>query len=469
MTEPTLDDVRDYFWRRGNLSWQLWPQQEPIYNGVRTLPKRVETVVILCARQFGKSHLGVLMALEDCLRYPNKCVLIMGPTLKQARDIVTPRIRDIARTAPAGLIKPSKSEGKWYVGDSELVIGGFDLNSSSQRGKTVQTIYVEEIVDSNPDDYTESMRSDLGPALTHSDGGKMIFLTTPPKVPDHPFITDTMAQAELNDALYIFTIKDNHQLTEDQYLACVRRCGGENTTDFRREYLCEIVRDASVVVVPDYDDVTHVSRFEIPLHYHPHVTIDFGGVRDKTVALLHWYNFLDAKAEIWDERVFPPNTPTSEMVKSILEMETQAKGQLIRFADAPGQVQVDLVASGYQVSSPPKDDWQAGVNRMAVAFATGAIRVHERCRFLRQSLKSGTFNRNRTDFERTDALGHCDALAALMYALRVQNETSPYPSLVLNRDRHHIPAAPERIDLSDVVQPLVVGGFKPRGFGTFRI
>lgn len=470
MTDPTLADVRSYFWRRGNLSWQLWPQQEPIYNGIRTLAKRVETVVILCARQFGKSHLGVILAIEDCLRHPNKCVLIMGPTMKQAREIVTPRIRDITRSAPPGLIKPSKSEGKWYIGDSELVIGGFDLNSSSQRGKSVQTIYVEEIVDSNPDDYQESMRSDLGPALTHSDGGKMIFLTTPPKIPDHPFITDTMAQAELNDALYIFTIKDNHQLSPDQVAACIRRCGGEQTTDYRREYLCEIIRDASIVVVPDYDDIRHVSRFEIPLHYKPHVTIDFGGVRDKTVALLHWYNFLDAKTEIWDERVFPPNTATATMVKSILEMERQVPIESVRFADAPGQLQVDLIAGGYQVAMPPKDDWQAGVNRMAVAFSTDGIRIHERCRFLRQSLKSGTFNKHRTDFGRTDTLGHCDALAALMYGIRAQDVTNPYPRLQINRDRYHLPTPLEPdVSLADAVQPVVVGGFRPKRFGSFRV
>jgi hypothetical protein len=392
----------------------------------------------------------------------------MGPTLKQTREIVTPRMREIGKDAPPGLIKPSKSEGKWYIGDSELVIGGFDANSSSQRGKTVQTIYVEEIVDSNPDDYTESMRSDLGPALTHSDGGKMIFLTTPPKIPDHPFITDTMAQAELNDALYIFTIRDNHQLTPDQFAACVKRCGGEQTVDFRREYLCEIIRDPQVVVVPDYDDIVHVARFEVPLHINPQITVDFGGVRDKTVAILHWYNYLENRTEVWDERVFPQNTPTSAMVRSFLEMEKPFK-DVRRIADAPGQVQVDLADTGYQVEIPPKSDWQSGVNQMAVAFSTKTIVVHERCKFLRQSLKSGTFNKHRTDFDRTEALGHCDALAALMYGLRSQDRTNPYPRMTLNRDTYHfVPKEPNEIQLADAMVPYIPTGFTPKRFGTFR-
>lgn len=174
-------------WRVGDLGYQLWPQQIPIYDGVRSLPPSVSEAVVLCARQFGKSHLEVILAVEDCLRYPNSCILIIGPTLKQTTQIVTPRLKEISRDAPPGLVTQSKSESKWIVGSSELVIGGMDINSSSQRGKSVQNIYVEEIVDSKPDDYLESLRSDIGPALTHSKGGRILFITTPPKVPDHPF------------------------------------------------------------------------------------------------------------------------------------------------------------------------------------------------------------------------------------------------------------------------------------------
>lgn len=470
MTEEiSIDGLRRFYWGRGDLEYKLWDQQKGLYHGIRSLNKTVDTVVILCARQFGKSHLGVLLAVEDCVRYPNKCILIMGPTLKQTREIVTPRMRDIAKDAPAGFIRPSKTEGKWYVGQSELVIGGFDLNSSSQRGKTVQNIYVEEIVDSNPDDYTESMRSDLGPALTHSDGGKMIFLTTPPKIPDHPFITDTMANAELNDALYIFTIRDNHKLSSDQYAACVKRCGGEDTVDFRREYLCEIVRDASVVVVPDYDDVVHVATFNVPLYYIPHVTVDFGGVRDKTVALLHWYNYLQNRTEVWDERVFQPNTATSAIVKELLDLErVHGLKEVRRFADCPGQVQVDLLDGGYTVAPPPKTDWQAGVNSLAVDFSLNQAVIHPRCKFLRQSLKSGTFNKQRTDFQRTDALGHCDALAALMYGLRAQDRSNPVPRSTLNRDRYHVPVIDDKDSiLAQSIQPATFN-FTPKRFGSFK-
>ena len=475
---PTINDLRAWAWRRGELSWKLWKQQEPIYNGIRSLPKNTETVVILCARQFGKSHMGVLLAIEDCLRHPGKCILIMGPTMKQAREIVTPRMNDIRRDAPEGLIRPSKSEGKWYIGESELVIGGFDVNSTSQRGKSVQTIYIEEVVDADPDDYTESMRSDLGPALTHSDGGKMIFLTTPPKIPDHPFITETMAQAELSDALYIFTIDDNHQLSTDQYDACVRRCGGKHTVDFRREYLCEIVRDASIVVVPDYDDSRHVCHVDFPLKFNPHVTIDFGGVRDKTVALLHWYDFFNDEDIFWDERVFEPNTPTGDIVKEIRAMEAEHIPEHLEvkhYADMPGQLQVDLNQHhDFRVSLVAKSDWQAAINNLAVKFSVNKIKIHKRCTFTRQSLKSGTFNKQRNDFARTNALGHCDAIAAMMYGVRIVSKENPYGANIHNRDTtFYIPPTPKETELVNAIQPKTFstgfgGGFVPKKFGSFK-
>ena len=164
MAEPTEKDSIEALWRTGMLDWKLWDQQLQIYDQIRNLPDDVDEAVILCARQYGKSHLGILCAIEDCLTYDDVCILIVGPTIKQTRNIVTPRLRRIAKDAPEGLIRPSKSEGKWFIGTSELVMGGMDQDSGSERGKTLQNCYIEEIVDSDADKYIDSLRSDIGPA-----------------------------------------------------------------------------------------------------------------------------------------------------------------------------------------------------------------------------------------------------------------------------------------------------------------
>ena len=90
-----------------------WDQQLPIYEKVHMLGVEDATnIVMLCARQFGKSYLGALLAMEDCLRYPDSTVLIVGPTIKQTIDIVYQGVRKIQFDAPEGFVRRSKSESR---------------------------------------------------------------------------------------------------------------------------------------------------------------------------------------------------------------------------------------------------------------------------------------------------------------------------------------------------------------------
>lgn len=423
--------TREKLWALGLLKWKLWPQQIGIYELIRNLPNAIQEAVILCARQYGKSFLGTLLALEDCIRNPGCSVLIVGPTIKQTTDIVNQAMRNITFDAPEGLVKRSKSESRWFIGDSELLIGGFDVkNASRQRGKSLYRIYIEEIVDAKADDYEEALRSDLGPALTHSENALMTFLTTLPRVPDHPFITKTMPKAKLNNAFFSFTIRENKQLTEEKYKACVDRCGGEDTLEFKREYLNQIVRDPTILVIPHFNEPIHVVNFNPPHYCKWQVAVDWGGVRDMTAAILYTYDYENNKDLIWKEMVWGPNTPTDEIVADLKEWEIGASVKKIyqRIVDAPGQVQVDLITMhNYEIRPPHKEDWLAGVNQMATRFSLKQINIHPDCKFIIESCRSGTFNKQKTDFERTSALGHCDGLAALMYGLRGSDRTSPYP------------------------------------------
>lgn len=462
------DDSIYSLWKAGILAYQLWPQQKDIYWSVRSLPPSVTDVVILCARQFGKSHLGVLFAIEDCIRYPNTCIPIMGPTEEQTVDIVAPRLKEIARDCPIpGLVRRSKSEGKWYIGDSEIVLGGFNTNSSAQRGKTVQNIYIEEVVDSDPDQFVESMRSDLGPALTHSKGGRLVFLTTLPKVPDHPFITEWIPRAKLKGAFFSYTIDDNIKISREQYIRCAELAGckldSENniiseSIDWRREYKNEIVRDERVVIIPDFSEKLHVKPVPCPPRAFYQTYIDWGGVRDKTVGLLGFYDFLGHKFCIIDECEFPPNVSTPIIVKALKEME---EGYEIhsRIADVPGQVQVDLDNMGYPVSMPVKTDWQAMVNNLQTAFRLDQIMIEKRCKFLITSLNSAQFNKNKTDFARSEILGHADAIAALMYGWLMKCVESPYPKKVYSQNQFKPVEKDNDVEMRDAINPAARSGF----------
>jgi len=306
--------------------------------------------------------------------------------------------------------------------------------------------------------------------LTHSKGGKMIFLTTLPRIPDHPFIVDTMAKAEMNDVLFSFTIDDNQQLSQEQYDACVRRAGGKHTIDFRREYLNEIVRDPSIVALPEFNSKVHVGPITIPPFCHYWVTGDWGGTQDMTVVLLMTHDFLVDVDYVLAEGYWPPNTEIKKILPTLQGWEE--KHPRARFLDCPGAIQIELCNEyGYQITAPIKDDWQANINLLNVRFAENKIRIDPSCRLLIQTCQSGILTKNRKDFEQTQALGHCDAIAALIYGVRSYIRQNPWPSGQMSSTQWHIPlrgpAAEETMAASIIPeQAFAMRGIKR--FGTFK-
>lgn len=424
----TKAQAQELLWRHGDLSFLLWEQQKIIYSTIRSMPRNVQNVVVLCARQFGKSVLGCLLASEDCLNNPDTVTMIIGPTIKQTRSIVRPRMKLLMRNCPMDLVRHVKSEDTYYFSNgSELKLGGFDTNSGSERGKTLHKVYIEEIVESNPDDYLDFLRSDLGPALTHSKHAQIVYLTTLPKIPDHPFCLETVPEAQANDAFFKFTIHDNKKLSQEQYDSCVKMCGGIDSTDFKREYLCKQVRDSSIVLAPEFDEELHVKEVTAPEHTTYWISGDVGGVRDKSVFHLCCYDFVRAKMLVLDERAYSPDTGSAHMVKELREMESDLKISS-RFVDADGQLRVDFMYQHkFPIALPRKDELEATVNQVRVALSRCEVEIDPRCKLLIMTLRSGTFNKHKTDLERTHTLGHMDAFMSLAYGIRHCIRTNPFP------------------------------------------
>jgi len=283
----------------------------------------------------------------------------------------------------------------------------------------------------------------------------------------------------MNNAVFSYTVYDNPQITEEQIEKAAMLCGGKDTVAWKREYLAQIVRDPSAMIVPNFNRDVHVCRVELPNYARWIVSIDWGGVRDKTVALLMGYDFLNNKILVIDERVFPKNTPTEEIVKGVRAMERRIDelyGHEIvgRWADAPGQLQIDLDKHHkYAIRVPKKDDWKAAINNMQVEFATDKVRIDEGCSFLTHSLESGRYNDNRTDFDRNETLGHCDALAALMYGCRMLDRAQPFQDIVPPQDQVFVrPRNEPDHPMAETLRPKVFhrqrGEKGVKRFGTFN-
>lgn len=414
-------------WLLGDLRYKLHDTQMRIWESLEN--QTAQEALILSARQLGKSYVACAYAISFCIRNPNSIVRIAAPTLKQAQDIVNDNLEPLIRDAPKSLITRLKSSYRWLIGSSELRLGVLErAHVDSLRGGNAKLIICEEGGFVRSDDYKYAVESVIGPQLLRS-SGRLVHVTSPSREPDHYIHSETLPKCQLVNSVHRYSVYDNPQLSDEQINKAIELCGGTDTIAWRREYLAEIVRDDEVVCVPEFDANLHVHEvtyFEFANYL---TAIDAGGVRDKTVALLLSYDIRDSKIYVHSERVFSANTSSDLIIESVKNMEAEVSEVQQRFADAPGQLLIDWQTKHtYQTTLPYKDDWEAGLNAVRLLFRQNKIVISNACPFLSTTLHSATFNKNKTDFERTETLGHMDALAALMYGVRmIDKKTNRVP------------------------------------------
>lgn len=436
---------RDADWNAGNLRFLCHEAQCVIYDAFYRNKWR-ETGII-ASRRFGKSTLGFILCLEYALRNPYTIARFIPPEVKQAWQIVLPIWGKIQRAAPKGLVEYMAADKAFRVGQgSWIFLGGFDSQNDAQRGGEASFIVCDEGGSTNPEQYLYILRSVLLPQLLDTKG-RMLHLGTVPPDLAHPFLTETIHKCEVNECYFEFTINDNPRLDEEQRQQAIEDCGGEDTEEYEREYLCKRIRTPHLMVVPKFNETFAVRECGFPQFAWWHVAGDWGGVTDKTVIYAGWYDHRHWQNIIWDERVYDPHTPSDEIAAGIKELiaykdrlfanqfphDLKYKGgfreqEVMCWLDVPGQVQVDLRQQhGLQVRVPLKDDWAAGIRMLNTTVNLNRLKIHPRCKFLTQSLREGKFNLKRTDFERTGALGHCDGIAAAIYWIRMANKEDPTP------------------------------------------
>ena len=461
MDKDLVEQARYHLWRTGDLRYKLDSLQIEIRETVNRISAK--KVCILSSRQIGKSYLIMVLVIEYLIRNPGRIARIVCPTLKQANDIVNDNLARIILDAPPGFIERRRSDFRWQLENgSSLRLGALErANVDSNRGGNASLVVYEEVGFVSGADFIYGANSVLGPQLLRSNGAEL-FVSSPSEDPDHPLHTAVLPECEALGTSFRYTVFDSPSITDEMIQEAARRCGGFETDAFKREYLAQIIRPSSLMVVPGYDEKMHVQRYVLPVKVRWIVSIDWGGVRDKTVALLHGYDYLTNRDIIHAEQVWEPNTGTVEIVRGLKIWDEQYTIEA-HWADVPGQLQVDLANEhNYQVQLPQKSDWLASVNSLAVKFTQNLILIDPSCTFCMASFRAGMFNKTRTDFERSDRLGHCDAIAAAMYAVRMADRENPYTDDTQYSPNFFIPAkAPEAevLDLGNALNPKRFGKY----------
>lgn len=460
-------------WQLGDLSWKLHKTQLKIDAAVKASSET--EILVLSARQLGKSYWAVCYAIEYCLRNPGVIVRILAPTLKQVSDIVADNLERIIADAPPGLIHRHKSSYRWHVGTSSLRLGSLEkAHVNGNRGGNASLVIAEEAGFVPSDDYVYGIQSVIGPQLLRS-GGRLIHVTSPSVDPTHYIHEVVLPKCKLAGASFRYTIYDNPQITEEQIEQAKRLCGGEDTVAWQREYLAEIKRPETEVIVPRFDVKRHVVASDVPSYARWTLSLDAGGARDMHAVTLSYYDYRRAKTVYRRSLSWPPGTNTDVVIAACKELEeeleltefddhgriTEEKAKVWRIADAPPLLLLDIAKLyHYNFVLPSKDNRDAAINVFDIGFANDEIEVHPDCEHLILTLESGRWNGQRTDFVRTKALGHCDSLMAAVYGYRHIDKSNPLPE----RREVGLRVKPKKASTGEERLAELFGRTRPRGF-----
>lgn len=436
-------------WNEGILHWMLHDGQKSLYDGYANCADK--TIVWNCSRRFGKSFTLCVIAVEECLKRPNALVKYCTGKQVDARGIIRPLIRDIITSCPKEIRPEFKVQERAWVfpNGSRIELTGLDGGrAESIRGGACHLAIIDEA--GLVGDLQYIVTSIILPT-TLTTKGKIILASTPPKSYVHPFI-NYVNTARIQGNLSTKTIYDNPLIDPDELQKIIDESGGEESITFRREYLCEVLKDDNYAIIPEFTkEIKALCVKEWPRapFYDSYVAMDLG-LKDLTVVLFAWYDFREAKIIIEDEFVTNGQKfNTQSLAEGIKKKETEnftdkltgeQRVPFLRVSDNNLMVINDLwVLHGLRFLATRKDDADAALNNVKIMIQNQKIIINPKCKTLIMHLEAGVWNKNKTSFERSGGEnGHFDAIDSLKYLVRNVNLTkNPYPNHYFSGSMEH--------------------------------
>jgi hypothetical protein len=449
----TPQEAREIAWRSGVAPYALMTTvQEDMHVGyASSRDARVKKFLVNCSRRLGKSFWLCLEASVHCLTTPNAVVRYAAPTGAMVEEIIHPHIRVIFEDAPEELVPKWDGRRSRYVfpstGAQWSIAGCEDRKKADRLRGTAATLCIVDEGGFIPIlDYV--VDSVLMPQLMTTDGN-MLIASTPPETPAHPFRTYCI-EAQTRGSYTHKTIDDATHIPERVREEYINEAGGRASSKARREYFAEFVVDESSAVIPEWNadvEAECVRDWPVAPYRDFYVSMDLG-YTDLTVALFGWWDFARTKYVIEDELVL--ERPTSlRIADGVKAKELERWGEHarpLRYSDTDMIVLADLsLVHRLPFAPTAKDDKEGAINAVRLAVQRRELVIHPRCTTLLTHLRHAIWNRSRSDFERSDGLGHFDAIDALVYFVRNVNRLrNPYPELAagIGIATHHVPKMP---------------------------
>lgn len=438
-----IDDqtqAKQIAWEAGSLRYKLQPKQRKVYDAIRGCsPDEIFTV--LCSRGFGKTFITSLISAEVARRYDNVNILIISSTLKSLRRVIRPTYDLIFDDCPQEFQPQENRQDNIFEfpnGTKIHLIPAENNHIQKVRGiHNVALVLIDEAGffgdedDSFPLDHV--IEDIILPTFlrTHQKA-RIIMTSTVPEVPNHPF-QQYYQRAERNGASAKFTIYES-DIPEERILEIKSKYRNENS--WKREMLCEWAFDESRLLFPEMKQefIVPIKADEFFVYYHKYFSVDIGGV-DKTVGLFYYYDFKRAKACFVDELVYEGREwTTDQLAEKTRSYEDRLWGGsdkvYVRVGDNPSSVFFSDLTRKYNLAirQTGKDSLAAMVSEARIWLQSGRVEIDPRCKLFIQTLKEGVWNKSKDEFARSTSLGHMDAAAAFIYAIRnIDTSTNPIP------------------------------------------
>jgi hypothetical protein len=447
--------------------WYLRASQMELYE----LLVREKFSFIQAARRFGKTNSILCFVLEQLLRHPGWICRWCFPFKNQAREVLVAEMSKIQMHAPSYLkfeYKTTDSVFENPFGSKIYIRGVNEDRGESARGSASNIIVADEYGFWNEPRYI--IDSVLFPQLEKQEGQWLITASTPPPDLGHPYYKEREV-AKRQNKFISKTIYDNEALSQEELNTIIEKSGGVESISFRRERLCEDVGDPEMLVIPEFSDIDNVVENEYPRPEWPQFFVaGDSGLDDNTAMLFGWYDFHKNEIVIEDEYVQNGQT-TKTVIDFAKSKELFLWGEDVkprrRVYDADKQLIYDIFTDHkYSISAPEKTDKVAAIHELRHEVQARRFKVKARCKHLIQQMKVGMWRDSKhTDFQRTEGLGHLDAVAAAIYFQRcIDRKLNPVPqNFGLSKYTHHINPSSATLGTTQQTIKDVFGG-KSRRF-----
>lgn len=440
LSKVSPEEIKKELWYRGNLRFKLHAGQKLIDKAYTEATGQL--FVGNCARQWGKSYWAVTKSGETAIKTPKSQIRYGAAFQSDLVDFIIPAYEKIFEDCPES-IKPkfNRSKSRFvFPNGSVIKLVGLDKNPNGLRGNSLDLIIIDECGFVSRLDYL--YKSVIIPATTHRPNCKVIMISTPPETPAHEFV-DYCQKAEQEGGYAVFDIYKNPMIQQETIARLMKESGGEQSTTWKREYLCQFVTDQDLVIISEWDDkyVQEVERDEYYQYYQKYAFMDMGR-KDHTALGFGYYDFSKAQMVIEDELTMIGSLWTTETLKKdLLKKEkdlwgTEEDGKPFkpyrRIADNNNPHLIIDLASMHDIYfiETDKESLEAMVNELRMFIGDGKLVVHPRCRMLIGCLKYGVWDKKRREFARSKVYGHFDHLAGLIYLIRnLDKNTNPIPKM----------------------------------------